>query len=60
MTIGAHPTVQVDCESPGFEVLELVSVLAVCLYPIGIPVATLALLLRNSKAIREGGPSHGR
>jgi hypothetical protein len=49
---------QIDCGTTEFLLLEIASLFGVCIYPIGIPVLTLVLLLRNKKIIREGN-GHG-
>ena len=51
---------QVDCTASGFQLFEVAAFFGVCIYPVGIPVLTLALLLRNKQSIHEGGPARAR
>ena len=51
---------QIDCQTTAFQAFELLGFLGVVIYPIGIPVLTLAMLMRNSADIRGFGPSRVR
>jgi hypothetical protein len=51
---------QIDCQTAGFQAFEFLGFIGVVMYPIGIPVLTLAMLLRNSADIRGFGPPRAR
>jgi len=51
---------QISCNSNEWLVFFTVGAIAVIAIPIGIPMLTMLLLLRNGKSIREGGDAYKR
>ena len=51
---------QISCNSDQYLVFAALAFVAVLAIPIGIPVLTMLLLLKNGKSIREGGDAYKR
>lgn len=51
---------QISCNSDEYLVFVVLGFVAVLAIPIGIPVLTMLLLLKNGKSIREGGDAYKR
>ena len=51
---------QIDCDSDGHAVFYYFGVIGVLLYPVGIPVATMWVLVKNRASIKMDGPMRTR
>lgn len=51
---------QINCDSDGHSTFHWFGVLGVLMYPVGVPVATLVMLVKNGRGIKTDGPIRTR
>ena len=51
---------QVSCEGDGYTAWMVFGFVGVCAVPLGIPMLTMLVLVKNSQSIREGSEAYHR